>query len=384
MVNKHWLVLICAGVIMAGATGCVRQQSGATELVEIQGDTVDYFRSLGLEPYWSYDLQMGPTETIKKVWLEPQSIYCLTSKNWLHCLDRSTGATRWIRQPAKPPRVVHRPVEADGKTLVVAHNIAKVYETQTARPIGQVQLAFAPNSDPAFDGEVLYIANSLDRLVAIELQRGREIWNFRAEKSISARPVRQGVTLIAASESGEVMAYVTRFRDPLWTDYFRTRGAILSPVVLTAQGRCYVLGGDSMLYCLNSGSGDEIWRYFAQVPLPKEPTVVDGRVFLNVPGRGLVVLDAGSGVELEGFGHPQGQGYLGRVNDKLYIVTADRRIVSLDANSGQQLAQLEVKNFNIFLSNDKAGRLYLADRLGRIVCLQGLARTSGQSQANGE
>ncbi len=391
MMNKHCLVLVWLCVIVAATAGCERRQSGAAEPVVTRLDADYYFRPIGLEPYWSYPLKLGPAETIEQIWLAPKSIYCLTSENMLHRLDRDTGVTSWIRQPAAPPRLIRRPVEVDGKTLVVAHNIAKVYKTQTAQPLGERRLAFGVNSDPAFDGEVLYIADSLDRMVAIELQSGREIWSCRAEKSISARPVRMGRTLIAASESGEVLAYDTRLYDPLWAEYFRTRGAILIPPVLTAEGRCYVVGGDSILYCLTSASGDELWRYFAEVSPPKEPTVADGRVFLNVPGKGLVVLDAESGAELEDFCYPQGRGYLGRVNDKLYIVTADRRIVSLDANSGQQLAQLGVKDFDFFVSNEKSGRIFIANRAGRIVCLQamgleppGLAGISGQGQSDQE
>jgi len=381
MVNKHGLVLALVCVIGLATAGCSRQQSGTVEPVVDRRDA-DYFRLIGLEPYWSCDLQMDLAETIEQIWLEPKSIYCLTSKNRLHRLDRDTGVTSWMRQPAAPPRLIHRPIEADGKTLVVAHNIAKVYKTQTAQLLAEQRLAFGPNSDPAFDGDVLYIANSLDRVVAIELQSGQELWSCRAEKSISARPVCLGRTLIAASESGEVLAYNTRLYAPLWPDHFRTRGAILIPPVLTAEGRCYVVGGDSILYCLSSASGKELWRYYAQVSLPKGPTVADGRVFLNVPGKGVVVLDAQSGAELEGFHYPHGWGYLGTVNDKLYIVTADRRLISLDSESGQQLAQLGLKDFDFFVSNEKSGRIFIANRQGKIICLQGLAGISGQGQTN--
>lgn len=388
MFTKHWLVLTLMCVIISATTGCSRQQSGtAKKLTTVELDA-DYFRPLGLEPHWSYPLELELGERIEQIWLAQTSIYCLTSENKLHRLDRDTGRTSWIRQPAASGRLVRRPVEVDGKTLVVAENIVKVYKTQTAQPLGdEVRLAFGPNSDPAFDGEVLYIADSMGRVVAIELESGLELWACGAEKSISARPVYMDRTLISVSESGEVFAYDTQLRRPLWAEPFRTRGAILAPPVLTAQRRCYVVGGDSMLYCLRSPSGNELWRYFAGVSLPTEPTVADGRVFLNVPGKGLVTLDAQTGAELEDFHYPQGQAYLGRVNDRLYILTADRRIICVDSASGQQLAQLPVKDFNIFLSSDEAGRLYIADRLGRIVCLQGLglsrqglARISDQSQ----
>jgi len=377
--------------------GCGRWQSGTAEALTPPTQApaphldTDYFRPIGLEAYWICPLQLDDGETMEQIWLAPDSIYCLTSENKLHRLERDTGDTSWIRQPAAPPRLVRRPVEVDGKTLVVAHNIAKVYETETAQPLREIRLGFGPNSDPAYDGKILYIANSLDRVLAIQLESGQEIWSYQAEKAISARPAYMGTTLISASESGEVFAHHTWLRRPLWTEHFRTRGAILVPPLLTAQGRCYVVGGDSILYCLNSASGDELWRYFAGVSLPKEPTVVHGRVFLNVPGKGLLALDARNGAELNGFHYPQGQGYLGTVNDRLYIVTADKTVLCVDPESGQRLAELSLKDFDFFLSNEKSGSIFIANRAGRIVCLQalglgppGLAGISPQSDSDRE
>ena len=377
MVSKHWLVLTWVCVIVSATAGCTRQKSRTakvlttpTKALAPQLDT-DYFRPIGLEPYFSYDLSLKGAERIEQVWLTPKSIYCLTSENILHRLDREK-VTSWQRQPAAPPRVIRRPVEVDGKTLVVVHNIAKIYQAQTGEPLKEMPLEFGANSDPAFDGKVLYIADSRGRVRAVELDSGMEIWTCRAEKSISARPVLLGRTLVSASESGEVLAYDTTSYELLWPDHFRTKGAILTRPVLTSEGRCYVVGADSTLYCLRIGSGDRLWRYFAGTSLATAPAVADGRVFLNVPGKGLVVLDARNGQELEGFSFPQGRRYLGRVDDRLYIATADRRVISVDFHSGEQLSQIELKDFDVFLTNEKEGQIFVLNRQGRIVCLQKL------------
>jgi len=370
MANKHWLVLTWVCVIVWATAGCSRHERGTAKVQKTRLDEVR-FGAINLEVHWSYDLKLNGGERIEQVWLTPKSIYCLSSENTLHRLDREK-VTSWKRQPAAPPRVIHRPAEAAGKTLVVAHDVAMVYETQTGELLKEARLGFGVNSDPAFDGEVLYVADSIDRVVAVELESGLEIWTCRAEKPISARPVLLGSILISVSESGEVLAYNSGSYEPLWDDYFRTKGAILTRAVLTPEGWCYVAGGDRILYCLNSRSGVELWRYYAGTSLATAPTVVDGRVFLKMEQKGLVVLNAGDGQELEGFSFPKGRRYLGRVDDRLYIATADRRVICVDSVSGEQLSEMELKDFDFFLTNEKTGQIFMVNRWGKIVCLQEL------------
>ena len=383
MCKKHLLILMGVLLIVETVGGCSRRQGGTISIMATELDT-ERFRSIKLEPYWSYDLRLDPGEKLTQVWLVGKSIYCLTNENVLRRLDRESGVTRWTRRPAEPPRLIREPVEADGKVLVVAHNIAMVYQISTGAFLKKVDLPFMANSDPAFDGEVIYIADSADRVVAINLESGLEVWSCRAEKAICTRPVQAGTTLISVSSSGEVMAYSKLSHRLVWAEHFRTWGKILTPPVVTPDGRCYVAGGESMLYCLSIGNGEQLWKYFAGALLPESPAVADGRVYLYVPHKGMVVLNAKSGAELENFHYERGRQYLGRVQDRVYMVSEDRKIICADADSGQELGRLLMKDYDFFLTNDEAGCILVANRLGRIVCLERLrARPQGLANMGG-
>ncbi|NIA07386.1 MAG: PQQ-binding-like beta-propeller repeat protein [Actinobacteria bacterium] len=366
MANKNRLCLTLVCLVAAAVTSCSRQQA-----IVIEGQALsdaDRFRSIHLEPYWTNnDLELAAGEKVEKVWLEPKSIYCLTSLNKLYRLDRDKGIVTWIRQPAEPPRVVRRPAEAADKTLVIAHDVVKVYELESGNLVQELALDFSANSDPAFDGERLFVADSVDRVIAIELATGIKIWNCRADKAISAQPMYLERALVAVSESGEVMAYDTEFGQSLWYEHFRTRGPLLSSPVLT-DNAIYVAGTDSILYCLRN-SGDIRWKYFAGTSLQTPPRLADGRVFQQVPGKGLVVLNAKDGTELKDFQFADGKQYVGTVNDRLYILLENGKIVSVDAQNGQRLVELGVEDFDFFLSDDKKPYIYLANSEGRIVCL---------------
>lgn len=368
MANNKRLCLILACLVVAALTSCSNQQAIVIEGEAISAADVADFRSIHLEPRWpNTDLTLAVGEKVEQVWLEPKSIYCLTSLNKLYRLDRDKGIITWAKQPADPPRVISRPVEAGDKTLIIAHNVVKVYEVDSGNLVQEQVLDFGVNSDPAFDGERLFVADSTDQVIAIELATGIKLWSCRTDRAVSAQPVCKDRALVAVSESGEVVAYDTEFGYSLWEEHFRTRGALLNRPVVT-DNVIYVAGSDSMLYCLEK-SGDERWRYFAGISLQSPPRLGDGRVFQQVPGKGLVVLNARDGTELADFPFADGEQYVGTVNDRLYILLEGKKIVSVDAKSGERLVEVEVEGFDFFLSDDKKPYIYLADSTGRIVCL---------------
>ena len=378
MLNKYLLPLVSLCLVVA-LVGCSRQKEAVSEQVA-KPSSEDRFRPIGLDVDWFNDaMKLAAGEKVKQVWLEQKSIYCLTSLNKLYRLDREEGAIRWILELAEPPRVVLRPAEAGDKTLVVSHNVVQVYELESGNFIKELALEFSANSDPAFNGRNLFIADSAGGVVAIELATGLRLWSCRAERAISAQPVYLGRLLVAASESGEVLAYDTESGEMVWPDHFPTRAAVLARPVLTERA-CYVASMDSRLYCLRSSGGDELWRYFARKGLRVAPKVADGRVFLPVPDKGLVVLDAANGEELKDFQFADGKQYIGRVKERLYVLSEHGQIVSVDAQSGERLAEAPAGDFDFFLGDDRAGRIYLANAEGRIICLQELGTRLRQFQ----
>ena len=367
MINKNWLRLTLCCLVVATASSCGRQQT--TVVIEPRALSEKHeFRSIHLEQLWpNEDMTLAVGETVKQVWLEPKSIYCLTSLNKLYRVDRDKGIITWIRQPADPVNVVRRPTETKDKTLVIAHNVVKVYELASGNPVQELALDFSANSDPTFDGETLFVADSVDRVIAIELATGVKLWSCRAEGAVSAQPVYIQRMLVAVSESGEVMAYETDYGQSLWEKHFRTRGAIVARPVLTDNG-CYVACTDSMLYCLRN-SGDERWRYFAGTSLATPPVLADGRVYQAVPGKGLVVLNEKDGTGVKDFQFADGRQYVGTVGDRLYILLEGGKIVSVDAQSGELLMELGVEEFDFFLGDNEKPHIYMVSRTGRIVCL---------------
>ena len=371
MFPKLPLSVIALSVSLLAMAGCAEKTLPPVDTAQPRLDETR-FRALGLEIYWPNDLVLAPNERLSRVWLAKDSVYCLTSSNMLHRLDRENGITTWIKQPAIAPRLVHRPVEADGKTAVIAHNVVLIYNTESGELLWQYKLPFVANAAPAFDGRTLYIPDSADRVRAIELDTRQELWTCRAQNTINASPALLETLLVSTSESGEVLGYSTTSYEQAWPEHFRTRGPLRASPLLTYQGLCYVAGTDKMLYCLESGSGRELWRYFAGTSLSVTPTVADERVFLTVPQEGLRVLDARTGTLLNQFGFADGKQYLATINNRLYILTGDRQIIAVHPQTAEHLARASVKDFDFFLTNTQSPKIYAANTLGRIVCFQQL------------
>lgn len=363
-----WLAL---GILFLG--GCKRSYDSGAVNEQVMRLEPERFRLLELEPYWKNDLALAKGETLVKIWLGPKSLYCLTSENIVHRLEREKGITTWARQPAEAGCIVREPVEVSDKTLIIAHNVAKVYDLRTGTLLERFDLEFGVGSDPAFDGEVAYVPDTIDSVRAIALTTHRELWTCRARDLVTSRPAVKDGLLVSVSQSGEVLGYDTQTHQKLWPKHFQTRDVILARPILTDKGFCYIAGTDTLLYCLSSATGMERWRYFSGRILNEAPTVVnDERVYLTVPGKGLICLDAATGAEMKNFQFPEAKQYLGQVDDRLYILEDWRRIVAVQASSGKRLDEVKLMEFDFFVTNTESDKLYIATDGGRIVCLQKL------------
>lgn len=362
-----WLIL--AALLFVGCKSS--RESGAVDEQAVRLDEAR-FKPLELESHWWFDLELDQGETLAKVWITPRSLYCLTSENKLHRLDREKGITTWIHQPAAPKHVVRQPVEVGDKVLVIAQNVAKIYDVVVGTLLDEYELPFGVGTDPAFDGQVMYVPDAKDSVRAVDLDSRLQLWTCRARMFISARPSLKGRTLVSVSESGEVLAYNTATYQRMWDEHFMTRNAILTRPILTDDGRCYIAGTDTLLYCLDTATGNEYWRYFAGWSLSETPTVTDGRIYLSVPRKGLITLDSLSGEELKDFRFAEKSQYLGRVDDRIYIIEPWRKMVSFNAQTGRRLDEVKLIEFDFFLTSTDPGKLYIATDGGRIVCLQKL------------
>jgi outer membrane protein assembly factor BamB len=147
----------------------------------------------GISNYWQLDLQLPPGESIVKLVLVEENLYCLTASNWLLAVDAASGVRKWSHQVAKPDVTVFAPCH--GAKVPIDPNVSHVIHPDiglwrgTGRndPYlpGVDKVRFPPPSTDLTARDLVLI-NTPDYVMALDRMTGEEVRNIRFDKYVSS------------------------------------------------------------------------------------------------------------------------------------------------------------------------------------------------------
>ncbi|WP_406291574.1 PQQ-binding-like beta-propeller repeat protein [Embleya sp. NBC_00896] len=214
--------------------------------------------------------------------------------NNLVAVDAATGLAkrRWSTHGLLhgAPIVAGRRLFASTMTgLVVAVNVrsGQTKWTHDARPASQA--AFL--TEPALADDMLCVAGTDGRLIALDPATGVRRWVTSGLGPIRSRPVLAGTRAYVGSAGNALHAVDTATGRSVWR--FATGGPIpTSPAV--AAGVVYACGQDGTVYAVDAADGTERWRC-RPGGVPYGPVVAGEVVYVCSTDRHLYAIDAGTG-----------------------------------------------------------------------------------------
>lgn len=254
----------------------------------------------------------------------------------------------------------------DGEAKKAAEPAELVDFEATVRPskvwsanLGEGERKIGARQAPAvLDGRV-FAAAAEDRVAALDLQTGREIWQFRGNKDEALRlaggPGAGEGLVVVGSLSGDVIALDAATGGERWRTKV-TSEVIVAPLV--ALGTVYVRSNDGRITALDAATGEQRW--FSEHELP--PLTVRGNAPLTyAPGvlfsgnddGTLTALALQDGRQLwqQTIGTPDGRTELERMADsdsaplidgtQLFASSFKKRTVAIDGPTGRPMWQSE-------------------------------------------
>jgi PQQ-like domain len=158
---------------------------------------------------------------------------------------------------------------------------------------------------------------------------------------------------------------------PLDNGVFVTNGRIVADVQVDETG-VYVASTDSKLYCLDRHTGKINWQYYGGKPITNNLHVAASTVYVNVPDRGLVAIDKGTG----GFNRKHrwvskdARMFLCEDTRHTYLATRDGKIQAVDRASGKILFHSKGPGFDLFVSNPKDDTIFAARKGGDVFAIK--------------
>jgi outer membrane protein assembly factor BamB len=406
--TSRWKLVLAAAWCLTAA-GCGEQawlSSGLTH------DSV--LAKAGLANYWQLDLRLPPGESIVKLVLIEENLYCLTASNWLLAVDAASGVRKWSHQVAEKGVTVFAPCH--GTKVPIDPNMPGVVKVRTPS---------APASLPARD---LVLINTPDYVMALDRQTGEEVRNYRFDRYLPFSFVANtggccdGTFFYVGTTNGDVKSVRINEGVVAWS---YQAGSIMSasPQCLPITGaspRIYVATGDGDLAILKSGSllsmlwplsgakrwpemagavvaalhvddraafipclnqrvyafglagGEPLWWFTAKGQLQDDIQASDNSVFQYARGDKLYALDVSNGKSR--WSMRQGRRVLAAMPSKgvpmAYLVDNARNLLVVDEILGKIQVTIPLTGVNLFADNTSATAIYIGNSAGRLVCLR--------------
>lgn len=224
----------------------------------------------------------------------------------------------------------------------VAERLVVVLDRASGEAVWRHRVEGTIHGGPLIDGDRLYVATERSpagRVYALRLKDGRRLWTHRAG-SVVAPLACDGDAVYAGSETGRVVRLDPESGRPVWQASLG--GAVRAGVVLAPHGVLVATTRDT-LYLLDRASGAVRRRLATPGSVLATPALGDGHVFLaTMRGRVLAVSLPDLEVVWE---HVAGDAVYGApalVRDTLYVLARNGRLSIVPVAAPQAARALEV------------------------------------------
>ncbi len=320
-------------------------------------------RALGYRLEWTGFAVVPNRREVEYVDVWDDIIAVHESANSLSVIETSTGSLRWNQKLSERiAKFVGTARTSSGDIVSVSETEAYLLDDQSGVLTDRQDLATLANTRPVVDGMMLVVGGTTGELLGHNLGSGFKAWGYQLGGPIRSAPFNVGDAVGAVSDVGEVVVVDPRSG----TSIMRTTiydGIDSRPVA--SQNLVYIAGRDQSVWAFSTLGGDVRWRVRTEHRLRAQPALHDGRLLIEIPGEGLVSLDAGTGERQ--WAIPDLGGEVIAERDGRLIVWDGGSLTSVDAGRGGVVERRSLPDVDFAVTNRFVdGDLYLVESGGRI------------------
>jgi outer membrane protein assembly factor BamB len=359
--SKYGLFLFLAVFAIVLPQGCARK-----EVVLEPFLSPKLLEQIGLEIVWQNQLPVKENENLDRLFLLGKRLYALSDLNYIVSFNREKGNIVFSRDFAKASLpVCGLELYNDMLISVIGSDLIEV-NPDLGTEIRQNKLGFGINCFPARNQLYYYLAGTDKRLRVVRAADMVKLFEVSAENESTIIAVTATDEFaIFATDAGNVISLAAESRNRLWQ--FNASGGVVGPIVKNEKV-LFFASRDTNLYKINIKTGRLVWKTQMAAMLDKSPVVTEDTVYQYVRNQGLVAVDKDSGKII--WQLPEGLELLARKGKNTYVVAKDGVLVVMDNIRAKKLYSVNLAGVSKYATNLSDSKIYIADRMGRIGCLQ--------------
>jgi outer membrane protein assembly factor BamB len=343
---------------------------------------------VGLERAWKGVVPLSGNEKMISLSFSQDLVFARTSKGFMYTFNAETGQLLWHTRLGE---VSIRPFPASTNSFAVfVTNLNYLFalDKKTGKPFWKHDLGAVPASAAACDEKRVMVGMATGKLYGFNLKVADKrtgklkisdepiyAWNWQTHASMDTRPLPAGEIVVFGSDDGTV--YVAFSNESTMLYRFATGGAIGDGFGTHGNRLLLVPSADKNLYGIDILTSHALWTYASGAVIDQEPLVADDDIFVvNTAGR-LSSIDPDSGTPKWTTSTHDGQ--LVSVGEKrLYLESRTGDLFMVDRTTGQLVssagstgrAGLNLRQYDLGLTNRENDRLYFATQTGLVICLR--------------
>lgn len=318
----------------------------------------DAMAGLGFRLSWSGYPILGARSKVEYFDVYDDVIAVHSDSNVLTLMDAATGVNRWTRQLGQPIDHFVGDTRVGGRLLNASDNELFILDIRTGEIIDKQALAMVVATPPTVMGNVALFGTGAGQVIGHNLDTGFKQWGYQLSGSITVGLVKIGGLVGVVSQSGDTI--VIDPRTGASTLRARIFGGLASAPV-ASDDAMYLASLDQSIYGFTTRGDTWQWRVRTEHPITEQPTLLNGALYVDIPGAGLAALDPANGDRL--WTNPDVSGTVVGLRDGDLIVWSrpTSTLFRVDAARGDLLASAKLPGVEfVRLSPTVDGDLFAA------------------------
>ncbi len=316
----------------------------------------EYWRDSYLKFYWNHRIPVRP----QHVAVGKDHLIVIDRANWIFALERERGVVKWKGDIGE--KVDSLTVGA-GEVMVQCRDRLHRIGEERGKQYWVKTLPFPPCSEIVRSQFRIVAAGWGKKLYGLDVENCRLVWKFRGKDNMLGKVVDSGVRVYAVSENGHVYALDAPNGTEEWS--LDIGGKIVGGVAVDGH-RVYCGSTDGVLFaCSKLGEG-VVWRFLTKGPIVRTPIVKDGAIYFSAE-EALYVVDTRGKLLWK---IPGDVRVLAITRKRVYLLKDVSTILTLNKDTGEQYAKVEVPGFTVFPQNLDGPEIFCISDTGDILALK--------------
>jgi len=361
----HRFALLVGFISLCFVQGQIVAASGQDQLV-----SPELLKHAGLKTVWESELPIKKGETLAQLVLLGNRVYAISSRNYVVSMDKDTGNNVFSRTVAPEGFPITGLVLHDDTILCVGGSKLEELDIEKGERRRQVDVGFGITCPAARNSGFFYIAGTDNRVHVYRADDRVQIFEAAAiNDSTITSVVADDNFVVFATDAGDVIGIAPDVPRRLWQ--FKAAGAIAGPIVKDWMS-LFFASADTNVYRVDVVGLPEktrlVWKYQAAAVLEDAPRVTQEVVYQRVRGKGMTAIDKETGSRM--WRVPGGVELLAEARGRAYVITEGEKLVVMDNARAKRLHSVNFAGATVHSSNTGDDKFYIADKRGRVVCLQ--------------